>query len=104
MPAVVEPRFRLSVLTVIVGTALTVPLTLTSCAVAPVLLLVMLPLMPPTEAEAAMRASIVVVSTVPPDSARSRLVCQVIPSSSESSTPVGASMRMSVVRFEPLTK
>ena len=70
---------------------------------APVLVLVMSPEMPPTEAEALMRASIVVVSTVPPDSIRSRLVLQVLPPSSESSTPVGASMRMSAVSPVPLT-
>ena len=88
---------------VTVGTPLTVPLTLTSCSVAPVLVLVISPLMPPTEAEALMRASIVVVSTVPSVSVRSRLACQVDPPSSESSTPVGASMEMSAVRSEPLT-
>ena len=87
----------------IVGRALTVPLTLTCRPVAPVLVLVISPLMFPTEAAAAMRASIVVVSTVPLVSVRSRVVCQVVPLSSESSTPVGASMRMSAVSPVPLT-
>ena len=84
------------------GTALTVPLTLTSCSVVPVLVLVMSPLMEPTDAEAAMRASIVVVLTVPAVSERSRTAFQVVPPSSESSTPAGALTMMSAVSPVPL--
>ena len=67
-------------------------------AAVPVLVLVMLPLMLPAGAEAPMRASIVVESTAPSFAGRSRLECQVVPPSSESSTPVGAVTMMSAVR------
>src|SRR5438552_2603396 len=61
--------FAEEVTVVVVGvtvlTGLTVPLTLTSCSAAPGLVLVMLPLIVPTPAEALMRARMVVVETVP---------------------------------------
>ena len=60
MPAVVVPRSSVPVLVMMVGKALTVPLTLTCCSGAPELVLVMSPSMPPT-AVAAMRASMVEV-------------------------------------------
>src|SRR5205814_1410622 len=67
VPAVVVPR--LSVLgvtvTVGVGTALTVPVAATFCAVAPVLVSVMLPVTGPCAAAELMRALMVVVATVP---------------------------------------
>ena len=64
---------------------------------APALVLLMAPSMAPGGAEAAMRVSIAVEATTPPLSGRSRLVCQVLPPSSESSTPDGAVMMMSNV-------
>jgi len=56
-----------------VGTGLTVPLTVMSCSVAPVLSAAITPLTGPTGAVAAIRARMVVVPTVPPDSTKSRV-------------------------------
>ena len=76
VPWVVVPRLSELVLTVMVGvgTGLTAPLTVMSCSVAPVLSAAIMPLTGPTGAVAVIRANTVVVPTVPPDSAKSRVV------------------------------
>ena len=67
VPTVVEPRSRVPGVTVIVATAaaFTVPVTVTSCSVAPVLVEATLPLMAPAVAVLAMRVEMVVLATVP---------------------------------------
>jgi hypothetical protein len=83
--------------------AFTVPLTLTSCVVAPLLALVMLPLMLPALADALMRASMVVRARVPPLGVSVSDVCQVLPLSFDNCTPVGAATTTLAVRLLPLT-
>ena len=103
-PTVVAPRSREVVLTTIagVGTALTVPLTATFFCVAPVLTFEMLPLMPPTAAEALMRRLIVVVATVPPAGVSETAALNVVPFE-EISTPAGAESVIAEVKLLPLT-
>ena len=84
----------------------TVPLTLTFCVVAPLLAQVMLtPLMLPAVAEAAMRAWMVLVLTVPLLGVSISEVCQVLPLSLDNSTPEGAvTMRFAVRLLPPTVK
>jgi hypothetical protein len=79
------------------------PLISTSCSVAPLLVLVIEPLRDPTEAEALMRASIAVVVTVPSVSLSVNDECQVLPLSSEISTPAGAVISILAVSELPPT-
>src|SRR5947209_8079496 len=67
VPAVVVAKSSVAGVTVRVGvtTALTVPVTDTFCAAAPVLVSAMLPVTAPWAAAALMRALMVVVGTVP---------------------------------------
>jgi hypothetical protein len=89
-------------LTVIVGVDDTVPVIATSCVVAPVLELVIDPVIDPVDALAAIRTSMFVDDTDPDVSVRVSVELKLV-ASVESSTPVGASTVISAVSPEPLT-
>src|SRR5207302_581607 len=79
-----------------------VPVTATFCAVAPVLVSVMLPVTVACAAAGPMRALIVVAATVPEVGVSVTELEKVVPPL-EISTPVGAVMTMGAVKLVPLT-
>ena len=81
---------------------MTVPLIATSCAAAPVLVLAIEPVTLPVAAVALIRASIVVLFTVPSFSVNVSDELHETPPSSDTWTPVGAVMVTLAVRSAPL--
>src|SRR5687768_2894490 len=90
MPCGVDPRFRLVGLATSDGGGLTVPLTLTFCTVAPVVVWVMLPEIAPAVAPAEMRTYTGVAAQVPVEVIASVVAQEVW--LNEISTPVGATI------------
>src|SRR5947207_3155757 len=102
VPAVVVPRSSVAGATVIVGAALTVPVTVTFWVVAPVLVSLMTPLTAPAAAVALMRALMVVLATVPPVGVSVTVLEYVMPQV-EISTTVGAGMVIGAGKLLALT-